>query len=178
MTERVTQEEPWAKIPHWVVMHPELDASAIRVYAVLSKHANRARNSYPGLRKIAEEARCAKSTVQVSLDALEAAGAIEVTRTHIGKRPKVNQYHLPLNRRPIDGPIVGTRADLMYRSSVLDGPIIGTCDVPMIGTELEGSKELLNKKADSSVENPERLPGEKASDYIRRISSLIGTPSG
>lgn len=171
--QRVSQEEPWAKIPHWVVMHPDLDASAIRVYAVLSKYANRARNAYPGIRKIAEGCHCAKSTVQRSLDALEAVGAIVVTRTFHGKRPQVNLYHLPMTRFGLlDGPIVGTYPKSMGRTSVHDGPIGDTPDVPIVGTDQE-SKNQRTREFETEEPNIPRLPGESHKAYMFRVASLI-----
>lgn len=169
--QRVTQYEPWAKIPHWVVMHPDLDATAIRVYCILSKHANKARNSFPGIRTVANEAHCAKSTVQRSLDALEELGAITVRRTFRGKRHLVNQYHLPMSPFGVlDGPTIGTR---MGRLSVQGGSVIGTPDGPTIGTELEVKNQLTRELENSKPEILPRLPGESKVAHMKRIAEGI-----
>lgn len=158
------QDEPWAKIPHWVVMHPDLDASAIRVYGILSKHANRERHAFPGIRKIAEECHCARSTVERSLKALEGVGAIVITRAFAGGRHKVNTYYLPVNRVPTIGtpdvPTTGTRV-----------PTMRTPDVPTIGTE-QDLKNQRTRELESS-KPISRLPGESHKDYMLRVASLI-----
>ena len=165
--ERITQEEPWAKIPHWVVMHPDLDASAIRIYAVLSKHANRTRHAFPGIRLIAEEARCSTSTARRSLNDLEAVGAIIVSRGFAGRRHKVNTYHLPLSRV----------ATMTTGHVAIIGPRVATMTtrgVATIATELE-DKNQLTRGDDLSTETkdlPPLLPGESQTARLRRIRNL------
>lgn len=165
--ERIYQDEPWAKIPHWVVMCPDLDASAIRVYAVLSKHANRARHAFPGIRLIAEEACCSTSTARRSLNDLEAVGAIEVTRDFAGKRHKVNTYYLPMNR-------VATMNTRRVAANATRVATTGTPGVATIATELDLKNQVTREDDFASelrTKNP-RLPGETPSAYFLRLADL------
>lgn len=164
--QRLTQEEPWAKIPHWVVMHPDLDASAIRVYAVLSKHANKARHSFPGLIKLAEEARMSKTTVIKALSQLESAGAVIIKRERMANnRHRVNLYHLPLNRVSPESVL----PDIPI--TALPGTEIGLPSGAETEQELD-LKNQLTRELESSKPIP-RLPGESHKDYMLRVASLI-----
>ena len=167
---QVTQDEPWAKIPHWVVMHPDLDASAIRVYAVLSKHANRARHAFPGIRRISEQAHCSTSTTRRALNALEEVGAIVVNRHNAGKRHLVNSYHLPMNRvatmttpPEVDVATIGTGV-----------ATIATSDVATMSTEQDSKNQLTRGFENEGNPATDRLPGETMAEYRKRLVSLIG----
>lgn len=157
----VSQEDPWAKVPHWVVESPELEASAIRVYCVLSKHANRDRDAFPGIRKIAEEGRLATTTVRKAIDQLEAIGAIVVTRrkTAAGKW-RANHYHLPLNRAVpiISGSTTGPPPEPLV-GQPLDhpGPTVDPPSGPTVDTEQE---ELPNKNHSLASAEPETTKAE------------------
>lgn len=166
--ERLTQEEFWAKIPHWVVVHPDLDPSAIRVYAVLSKRANNnTRNTFPGIRLIAADGHMSKTTVMKALAVLESVGAVEILRDKTGNRHKVNRYHLPMNRVPKSDPPPGTE-------SGTGGSISGTSDGSISGTELDGSKNQRIREDDFSI--PKQEPGEPLAAYLARIHSLMNPP--
>lgn len=148
-------------------MCSELDASAIRVYAVLSKHANKARQSFPGLIKIADEACMSKTTVIKALVQLEDAGAVVIKRERMANnRHRVNLYHLPLNRVspesvPPDVPITAL-------------PSTGV--EPPSSTETEQELDLKNQRTreleNSKPEIP-RLAGESHKAYMLRVASLI-----
>lgn len=128
------QEVHFSMIPHWVVIHPDLTHSAVRVYAVLSKHANRSREAWPGLRRIATEARCSLSTVQLALEQLEKIGAVIVERGQAGSHSTPNTYVMPMGGSV---PTIDTSV-----------PIISRDSVPTIGAELEPvEQEPKNKSA-------------------------------
>jgi DNA-binding transcriptional MocR family regulator len=167
---RITQEELWAKIPYWVLTDSNLDSYAVRVYCVLSKHANwTTRHSSPGVRRIAEEAHCSTNTVLKSLADLEAFGCIVVTREKHGNRHKVNQYHLPVLRvspheTPNLGPDVSPGATRVSPHA--------TPDVSPHETELDPQSKR-TREDDFALETPKepRLPGESRAAYARRMSS-------
>lgn len=167
--QRLSQEEFWAKIPHWVLTHPDLDAYAIRVYGILSKHANRVRHSFPGVRTIADEAHCSTNTVLKSLAALEEIGAIEVQRDFHGKRPKVNQYFLPMFRV--------SRGDTSTEAHVSpDATHVSPGDTSRVSpdeTELDPKNQRI-RKDDFPI--PKQEPDESMADYLARIHSLMNPP--
>lgn len=92
MSERVTQEDFFARIPKAIVYHPELTGNDVRVYATLSERGGDRRAAWPGMRRIAADIKLSTTTVQKALDRLEDLKLIEVERTD----GKVNHYHLPL----------------------------------------------------------------------------------
>lgn len=152
-------------------MHPDLDASAIRVYAVLSKHANRSRQSFPGLVKIAVEACMSKNTVIKSLDQLEKAGAVIVKRERLTNlRHKVNLYHLPLNRggsAEFEPP--GSARTELGRSKT-EPPSSAKTE-----QELDRKNQLTRSDFSNSESDPPRLPGESHKEYMLRIADSWGT---
>lgn len=152
-------------------MSPELDASAIRIYAVLSKHANRARQSFPGLVKLAEEACMSKPTVIKALTQLEAAGAVEIKRERMTNlRHKVNLYHLPLNRAGSkDSELGGSQNSLL--GSKKTAPPSSKDSLQ----ELDRENQLTRSELSNSNLNPPRLPGESHREYMFRIAETWGT---
>jgi hypothetical protein len=150
-------------------MCPELDASAIRVYAVLSKHANRVRHAFPGIRLIADEACCSTSTARRSLNDLEAVGAIQITRDFAGKRHKVNTYYLPMNR-------VATMTTPHVATIATPVATMNTPDVATIATELDFKNQRTREddftiELDLQAKSP-RLPGESPTAYFKRLAEL------
>lgn len=166
---RVSQEDPWAKIPHWVVMHPELDHPAIRVYGVLSMHANRARSSYPGIRTIAVEACMSRPTVIRALMQLETVGAVVVKRERASNnRHRVNQYHLPLNR-PSGIPALPGGGQSVLPPGQLGLPPSGKGGLPELDLKNQLTRELAFENEDALP----RLPGEATAAYIKRFADSL-----
>lgn len=149
----MAREEPWAKIPHWVITHPDLDAYAIRVYAVIAKHARKG-HAHPSIRTIAEQSWCAILTVRRSLEALEKVGAVVIVKTSRGKRHTVNNYFLPASHVLPDD------------TRVLRGD---TSDVLRGDTELEEKIKRTRDELSTEEQEPVIEPGEKPSAALRRI---------
>ncbi len=96
-TAAVTWDVPFARIPHWVIYHPEMTAQAIRAFSVLSARAdNTSLESWPSVPRIAEEmGGVSRSTAKRALQVLVDIGAVTITRrmTETGD-PDSNIYRL------------------------------------------------------------------------------------
>lgn len=168
---RITQEDPWAKIPHWVVIHPDLDATSIRVYLVLSKHANnQTHNSYPGMRRIAEESYLSTATVQKAIAQLEAVGAVVVTRNRhatVGGRRQVNHYHLPFSRVSKSDTPPGPTIDTPVSTIATQGGPISDTELDPFLTSFMELEDLLRIQEQNPIQE-----GESKSAYSTRIRGL------
>lgn len=70
----------FGRVPLWLVRHPQVKARALQVYALLAaKHADRDTGTcYPSRRTLALALGVARSTIDIALAQLKAAGAIRV----------------------------------------------------------------------------------------------------
>lgn len=163
----VTQDLPFVQIPAWIVLSPHLTASDIRVYAVIATHAGRDRTAFPGIRLIAKETGCAKSTVEKSIGNLESAGALLIDRKVSGSgRRLANHYHLPL-QPPQGVPTNGTGV-----------PTGRTGGVPTDGTELYPEITISNEPQEHA-RNPifdaiSEACGYTNSDLTPALAKTIG----
>lgn len=83
----------YAIIPEWIVFHADLNAAAVRVYAVLARHEGKA-GCYPSVGTIATEAHMNEKTVAAARAQLVDVGAIEVLPRYDKGRQTSNRYRL------------------------------------------------------------------------------------
>lgn len=119
---KIQQEFPFTQIPDWIITHPKITHAQFRVYAAICHHSNKQRTAFPGMRRIAKDAHCSKATAEKAIPALEAIGALIVTRDPTTRR--TNFYFLPMTPKGV--PVSGTPV-----------PTSDTPAVPVSGTELQ-----------------------------------------
>ena len=91
---RVTAETRFAIIPEWVLFSP-ISPTAVRLYGVLARHADKEEHfSIVGRAKLAEQMRCARDTVDRALLELVGIGAVSIERRSDPENPN----HLLPNR--------------------------------------------------------------------------------
>lgn len=170
MTVRKTYR--FATVPEWVLDHPELDANAIRVYAVLDRYGSKV---VPALATIAERTRTSESTVRRAIRALEAAGAVRVTvrRTDQGRQTS-NEYLLagdePLGDPSRVGPRPTTGDTLGGATGDTDDPATGGTRSRATRNESQTNDDARRRSSSSDVprgtSNPHADVVELAVDLI------------
>ena len=66
-------------IPHWVMDHPEISSSGIRLYLILRRYADKQGRSFPSRSRLARDMNTsALKTVDAAIDNLVSIGALEV----------------------------------------------------------------------------------------------------
>lgn len=69
----------FAVVAEWIVFHPELSPTSVRVFAALARYADGNAECWPAATTLAERLNLSADTVRRSLKQLETTGAIEVT---------------------------------------------------------------------------------------------------
>jgi hypothetical protein len=85
--------EPFAQVPEWL-LDSDVSDRAIRVWAVLHRHANRKGHAFPGRAAIAERARCSTASVDRALNELRDVGAVVSENRFEGAAIVGNDYWL------------------------------------------------------------------------------------
>lgn len=91
--------QPYYRVEH-AILTLGLSVYALAVYNVLAHHADRNRNCFPSIGRIARMLRIGRSTVLRSIRELETAGVVRVTPRLDDKGHKTSNYYhlLPLGR--------------------------------------------------------------------------------
>jgi len=86
----------FAITPHWVIFHPDLNATAVHVFAALDSYADRAsRETWVGMAALAERLGCSEGTVRNAVRSLSRVGAVVVhPRFDSDGRQTSNLYQL------------------------------------------------------------------------------------
>lgn len=69
-------------IPHWIIEHPEITGSAIRVYLHLRKRAGADGTAWPSRKRIAADLGVAIKTADTALNVLSKIGAVIITERY------------------------------------------------------------------------------------------------
>lgn len=72
----IQESETWAKVPTWVLTHPELSDGAVRCYGVLARYANKVNRLWPSQEDLADRMSRSVRTVKGYMAELRAAGAL------------------------------------------------------------------------------------------------------
>lgn len=84
----------FATIPEWILYHPELNGTAVRVYGCLDRHGQDPSTCYPSHARVGALLGMSERSVAKPLAELEAVGAIEVVARFEGGRQTSNGYTL------------------------------------------------------------------------------------
>lgn len=92
----------FARIPEWVLYHPDLSAEDVRVFGILDRFDGH--DCFPSLASIAEKMQRSEDTVRRSIRRLETVGAVlvEVRTTDEGRQTS-NRYLLAGDQQPCKG---------------------------------------------------------------------------
>lgn len=92
----------FARVPEWVLFHPDLDAVDVRVFATLDRYDGT--ECIPSLETIGSRVTRSADTVRRSIRRLEDVGAVRVESRNVEGRQSSNRYHLagdaPMQGRP------------------------------------------------------------------------------
>jgi len=103
MTE-IRSSEYFAIVPEWVV-HADISANAVRLYAILNRFANSRGRAWPSRKTIADLMRVSVATIDRAKDELVELGALTVeARTTPSGDPSSNLYTLHTSQGDTNGP--------------------------------------------------------------------------
>jgi hypothetical protein len=148
----------FARVPEWVLYHPDLNGTAVRVFGVLDRFDGR--DCFPGRKAVAERLGCSEETVKLALRALRSAGAIAVQARWVrgdgvserGERQTTNRYHLAG-----DAPFTEERMAELELPEIFDPP--GSDMTPSGGSDSTrtGGSEITREleQEDPEQEDPE-----------------------
>lgn len=71
-----TDQQPFSMVPEWVLFHPKLNGTSVRVYALLWTYTNSDNVAWPSRRRMADQLACGEETIRLALVSLEEVGAI------------------------------------------------------------------------------------------------------
>lgn len=94
MSDTIEADVRFAVVPEWVIFHEDLSHAAVRVYAVLQRHANGDGEAWPSLSRIGRLARCSPDTARRAIRDLVDAGALHREPRHEDGRQTSNRYVL------------------------------------------------------------------------------------
>lgn len=139
MTE-IRSSEYFAIIPEWVV-HADISANAVRLYAILNRFANSRGRAWPSRKTIADLMRVSVATIDRAKDELVELGALTVeARTTPSGDPSSNLYTLHTSR----GDTIGTS------SPMTEGPLTGEERGMVTGDALNRDRMKQRKEPTSS----------------------------
>jgi helix-turn-helix protein len=86
---------PFATVPEWLLFEADVSDRAVRLYAVLVRHADKAGHAHPSRRRLAKLLGCSESSLDRAMKELEASHAVQVHRHRNDDGDwDVNQYVL------------------------------------------------------------------------------------
>lgn len=143
----------FAKVPEWVVYHPDLDGNAVRAYAVLDRHAGA--DCFPALATIAKLMNVSEDTARRAYRKLIDVGAVKVEKRYTDAgRQTSNRYILAGDNPHRNAPVQGRGS----RSATHGG---GTDATDGGGTGATRTRARTNhvNTAESVVDSSTRLSG-------------------
>jgi len=139
---RITAETRFAIIPEWVLFAP-ISPTAVRLYGVLARHADKEEHfSIVGRGKLAEQMRCATDTIDRAMAELGEIGAVTVEH----RTDPNNPLHLLPNR---------------YRLAVAPPEAAGQTSRSRAATRKGAPTRTRAPSRTAAAEEPERVLGSK-----------------
>jgi hypothetical protein len=137
VTRAVSDTGPFAIIPEWVIYDPELSSHAVRVYAILARHADDSGACWPSRKRIASLLGRGIDSVKRAVGELEERGAIEVQvrRHRPGEPNETNVYFV----RRVDPRCTGAPSPVHGRSDPR------CTDAPTLGAQVHREREPMNE---------------------------------
>lgn len=193
MTEQSTYNRPsrYAMIPEWVIYHPDLTGSDVRVYAVMARMADAEGRCYPKADTVASRLNVSDDTVRRSIARLEAAGALRVEpkmgaggyRSNdfliAGDTPLTNEITPERAKQKADAEANGRKSAAAggCRNSAATAAATVRRQVPQICGDKEGEPSLNENHLNESQISPSTVPVEDPFDrfwqhYPRKVSKV------
>ena len=95
MTEGRAHKVPFAIVPEWIVLHPDLSDRAVRVWAILNRHAGAKGRAYPSRKSLGETCGCHPNTIDRAIAELVSVEALTVEAHYRADRSRgANSYYL------------------------------------------------------------------------------------
>lgn len=174
MSDQVVSTYRFARLPEWMLFHPELSDGAVRVYGVLDRMTGGA-GCFPGVPTVAKRMHKSPDTVRRAIRELERVGAVTVTPRHTRKgRQTSNLYALAG-----DAPTGGIDAGVTVESGVAAAPPSpvsqGGADVPPSSLSDNASESA----TDVSNDKPsDRTPGQEAKRVLDDYWAMVERRTG
>jgi len=193
MTEQSTYNRPsrYAMIPEWVIYHPDLTGSDVRVYAVMARMADAEGRCYPKADTVASRLNVSDDTVRRSIARLEAAGALRVEpkmgaggyRSNdfliAGDTPLTNKITPERAKQKADAEANGRKSAAAggCRNSAATAAATVRRQVPQICGDKEGEPSLNENQLNENQIFPSTVPVEDTFDrfwqhYPRKVSKI------
>lgn len=193
MTEQSTYNRPsrYAMIPEWVIYHPDLTGSDVRVYAVMARMADAEGRCYPKADTVASRLNVSDDTVRRSIARLEAAGALRVEpkmgaggyRSNdfliAGDTPLTNKITPERAKQKADAEANGRKSAAAggCRNSAATAAATVRRQVPQICGDKEGEPSLNENQLNENQISPSTVPVEDPFDrfwqhYPRKVSKV------
>jgi len=193
MTEQSTYNRPsrYAMIPEWVIYHPDLTGSDVRVYAVMARMADAEGRCYPKADTVASRLNVSDDTVRRSIARLEAAGALRVEpkmgaggyRSNdfliAGDTPLTNKITPERAKQKADAEANGRKSAAAggCRNSAATAAATVRRQVPQICGDKEGEPSLNENQLNENQIFPSTVPVEDPFDrfwqhYPRKVSKV------
>lgn len=193
MTEQSTYNRPsrYAMIPEWVIYHPDLTGSDVRVYAVMARMADAEGRCYPKADTVASRLNVSDDTVRRSIARLEAAGALRVEpkmgaggyRSNdfliAGDTPLTNKITPERAKQKADAEANGRKSAAAggCRESAATAAATVRRQVPQICGDKEGEPSLNENQLNENQISPSTVPVEDPFDrfwqhYPRKVSKV------
>jgi len=193
MTEQSTYNRPsrYAMIPEWVIYHPDLTGSDVRVYAVMARMADAEGRCYPKADTVASRLNVSDDTVRRSIARLEAAGALRVEpkmgaggyRSNdfliAGDTPLTNKITPERAKQKADAEANGRKSAAAggCRNSAATAAATVRRQVPQICGDKEGEPSLNENQLNENQIFPSTVPVEDPFDrfwqhYPRKVSKI------
>jgi len=193
MTEQSTYNRPsrYAMIPEWVIYHPDLTGSDVRVYAVMARMADAEGRCYPKADTVASRLNVSDDTVRRSIARLEAAGALRVEpkmgaggyRSNdfliAGDTPLTNKITPERAKQKADAEANGRKSAAAggCRNSAATAAATVRRQVPQICGDKEGEPSLNENQLNENQISPSTVPVEDPFDrfwqhYPRKVSKI------
>jgi len=178
-------------IPEWVIYHPDLTGSDVRVYAVMARMADAEGRCYPKADTVASRLNVSDDTVRRSIARLEAAGALRVEpkmgaggyRSNdfliAGDTPLTNEITPERAKQKADAEANGRKSAAAggCRNSAATAAATVRRQVPQICGDKEGEPSLNENHLNENQISPSTVPVEDPFDrfwqhYPRKVSKI------
>ena len=108
---KITADVRFSTVPEWLI-YADVSPQAIRLYAVLDRHADKSHRAVPGQARLARLMRASVATVKRATAELERVGAVSVIRGETEDRQKAtNEYVLHVSPPEVTGELTPELAD-------------------------------------------------------------------
>lgn len=99
MTRVVTDTGPFTIVPEWLLAS-EVSDRAVRLYAVLGRHADTEGKSFPSRRTLAKQLRCSVSSLDRAVEELGELGAVDISERFTRNGDQTSNLYRLLRRPP------------------------------------------------------------------------------